>query len=77
MPSMRFTSPERWWRAAAAPLIGGGLGWYISWAFRLHLRAHEISAGLPLTARIIVSCVAVAVGLTLAVLIMRTHPHSQ
>jgi hypothetical protein len=28
---------------------------------------------LPLTARIIVSCIAVAVGLSLAVLIMRTH----
>jgi hypothetical protein len=70
--SMRIASPERWWRAAAAPLIAGSIGWAVSGSFRLRLRA-STSPELPLTARIIVSCIAVAVGLGLAVLIMRTH----
>ncbi len=61
MHGTRIASPERWWRAATAPLIAGFLGW----------------AGLPRavapTPRIIVTCLAVAVGLYLAALIMRTH----
>ena len=61
LTGMRIASPERWWRAATAPIIGGLLGW----------------AGPPLaaapTARIIATCLGVAVGLYLAVLITRTH----
>lgn len=72
MPSMRITSPERWWRAAAAPLVAGWIGWVLSGSFRLGLRA-STSPELPLTARINVSCIAVGVGLGLAALIMRTH----
>jgi hypothetical protein len=73
VPSMRIASPERWWRAATAPLIAGVIGWFLSGSFRLALRARAASAGLPLTARIVVSCLGVAVGLWLAALIMRTH----
>jgi hypothetical protein len=58
---MRITSPERWWRAATAPLIAGLLGWA------------GPPRAVPLTVRIIVACLAVAVGLYLAALIMRTH----
>ena len=72
MPSMRIASPERWWRAAAAPLIAGWVGWVVSGSLRLGLRA-STSRELPLTARIIVMCIAVAVGLGLAALIMRSH----
>jgi len=71
--SMRIASPERWWRAATAPLIAGVLGWYLSGAFRWRLRAHPADAGLPLAAKIVVSGLAVSVGLGLAVLIMRAH----
>ena len=58
---MRIASPERWVRAATAPLIAGLLGW-----------AGPPQAVGP-TARIILACLAFAVGLCLAVLIMRTH----
>lgn len=69
---MRIASPERWWRAAAAPLIAGWIGWAASESLRRGLRSGT-SPGLPLAARIIVSCFAVAVGLGMAVLVMRTH----
>lgn len=72
MPSMRIASPERRWRAAVAPLAAGLIGWVLAGSFRLGLQPGT-SVGLTLTARIIVSCLAVAVGLCLAALIMRTH----
>lgn len=58
---MRIASPERWWRAATAPVIGGSLGW-----------AGPPQA-VPPTARIIVTCLGAAVGLYLAVMILRAH----
>ncbi len=72
MPSMRMASPERRWRAATVPLITGLIGWVLAGSFRPGLR-HVGDTGLPLTARIAVTCLAVGVGLCLAVLIMRTH----
>jgi hypothetical protein len=72
VPSMRIVSPERRWRAVAAPVVAGLIGWILAGSFRLGLRGGG-SPGLPLTARIIVLCLAVAVGLCLAVLIMRTR----
>jgi hypothetical protein len=71
VPSMRIASPERWWRAATAPFIAGLAGW-LAGAIRPRLHPGP-SLGLPLTARIAVTCLAVAVGVWLAVLIMRTH----
>jgi hypothetical protein len=55
-----------------APLAAGLIGWVLAGSFRLGLQPGT-SVGLTLTARIIVSCLAVAVGLCLAALIMRTH----
>ena len=72
MPSMRIASPERRWRAAAAPPIAGWIGWVISGSLRLGLRPGT-PPQVPLTPRVIVTCLAVAVGLGLAVLILRTH----
>lgn len=72
MPSMRITSPERRWRAAAAPLIAGWIGWVIAGSLRLGSRPGP-AAEVPLTLRIIVGCFAVAVGFGLAALIMRSH----
>jgi hypothetical protein len=72
MPSMRIASPERRWKAAAAPLAGGLIGWGLAAPFRLERRGGG-APGLPLTARVIVICLAAAVGLCLAALIMRTH----
>jgi hypothetical protein len=72
VPIMRIASPERRWRAATAPLIAGLIGWVLAGSFRQRGRFAAYSA-LPLTARIVVTCFAVAVGLCLAVLIMRTH----
>jgi hypothetical protein len=69
---MRIASPERWWRAALAPLFLGGAGWYLSGAFRLGLHAGS-SRDLPTLARIAVTCAAFAVGLVLAVLTARAH----
>jgi hypothetical protein len=72
MSSMRIASPERRWRAAAAPLVAGLLGWVLAGSFRLGLRPGA-SPELPLAVRIIVTCLAVAIGCCLTVLIMRTH----
>ena len=72
VPGMRMTSPERRWRAATAPLVAGLIGWTLAGSFQPGPRPGA-APGLPLTARIIVTCLAVAVGLCLAVLIMRTH----
>jgi hypothetical protein len=69
---MRIASPERRWRAATAPLITGAVGWIISESVHLGVRA-STSAGLSLTARLILCGIAVSIGLWLAVLIMRTH----
>lgn len=60
MPSMRFVSPERWWRAAAAPLVAGWLGYGLS----------RSGAGIVGT---ILCWLVVAAGLCLAVLVIRTH----
>ena len=60
MPSMRFVSPERWWRAVAAPLVAGWLGYGLS----------RSGAGVV---GIILCWLVVAAGLCLAVLVMRTH----
>jgi len=72
MASMRFASPERRWRAGTAPLIAGVLGWSLAVSFRLGLRPGA-APELSLTARLLVTCLAIAIGLALAVLIMRTH----
>ncbi len=69
---MRIVSPERRWRAAAAPLIAGAVGWFLAGSFRLGLHAGA-SPGLSLAARIVVTCAAVAIGLVIGFLIMRTH----
>jgi hypothetical protein len=71
--SMRVASPERWWRAATAPLVAGLTGWFLSGSLRLGHMPGNPPRGLPPLAQIIVTCLAVAVGLCLAVLIMRTH----
>jgi len=72
MPSMRIASPERRWRATVAPLIAGWIGWVISGSLRLGVH-RGTPAEVPLTPRIIVTCLAVTVGIGLAVLILRTH----
>jgi hypothetical protein len=72
VPSMRIASPERRWRAALAPLAAALIGWCLSLSSRLGVRPGG-SPELPLTARIVVTCIAFLVGLCLAVLIMRTH----
>jgi hypothetical protein len=69
---MRIASPERRWRAATAPLISGLVGWILAWSLRARMRQGGYT-GLPLAARIVVTCLAIAVGLYLAVLIMRAH----
>ncbi len=73
MPGMRIASPERRWRAATAPLIGGLIGWFGSGSIRLALRAAAPPESIPLPVRILVTCLAVAAGLYLAVLILQTH----
>jgi hypothetical protein len=72
VPGMRFASPERWWRAATAPVIAAGVGWLVAGSVRLGIRP-AASPGLPLVDGILVTCLAVAVGLWLAVLILQTH----
>ena len=73
MPRMRIASPERRWRAAAAPVLAGLIGWFLTVSIRLRTRTGGPPWTVPLTARIVISCIAVAVGLWLAVMIMRTH----
>jgi hypothetical protein len=63
-----IASPERRWRAAASPVIG----WVVAGSVRLGLR-DGVPAGLPAPARALVLSGAVAIGLGLAVLIMRTR----
>ena len=70
---MRIASPERRWRAVAAPVLAGLVGWFLAGSVRLRTRTGAAPWTVPLTARIVVACLAVAVGLWLAVLIMRTH----
>jgi hypothetical protein len=67
-----ISSPERRWRAASAPLIAGLIGWIVAESIRLGTRP-GISPGVPLAAKITVTCCALAAGLALAVLIMRTR----
>jgi hypothetical protein len=67
-----ISSPERRWRAAAAPLIASAIGWIVAASVHLGLRPGT-SPGLSLPARIIVICGAVAIGLGLAGLILRTR----
>jgi hypothetical protein len=67
-----MSSPERRWRAATAPLIAGVIGWILAGSIHLGVRPGA-SPGLSLTARIIVVCSAVVIGLGLAGLIMRTR----
>jgi len=67
-----ISSPERPWRAAAAPLLAAVIGWILADGWHLGLRPGA-SPGLPLAARITVICGAFAIGLGVAVLIMRTH----
>jgi hypothetical protein len=69
---MRIASPERWWRAALAPLIAGWAGWYLAGGFRLGLSAGT-SRALPAAARIAVTCAAFAAGAVLAVRTARAH----
>jgi hypothetical protein len=71
-PDMCVVSPERRWRAAASPVIGGVIGWILTESLRLGVRPAR-SSGLPLAAKIVVVCGAVVIGLSLAVLIMRTR----
>lgn len=69
---MCVASPERPWRAAASPLIAGVIGWILSESLRPGVHPGP-SPGLPLVAKMIVVGGAVVIGLTLAVLIMRTR----
>jgi len=69
---MRLASPERWWRAAAALVIAGTVGWVLSESIHLGFRP-ATSPGLPLSARIAVIGVAFTVGVWLAILTLRTH----
>ena len=67
-----ISSPERTWRAAAAPVIAAVIGLILADGLRLRLRPGP-PQGLPLAARITVICVAAVIGLGFAALIMRTH----
>jgi hypothetical protein len=69
---MRIASPERRWRATVVPLVAGWIGWVISGSLRLGVHSRA-PAEVPLTPRIIVTCLAVSIGIGLAVLILRTH----
>jgi hypothetical protein len=70
--TMRIASPERPWRAAAALVIAGAIGWAVSVSVRLSVRPGT-SPGLPASDRVVVIAVALAIGAALAVLIWRTH----
>jgi hypothetical protein len=67
-----ISSPERPWRAGAAPLIAAVIGWVLAASVRLGVRPGT-SPGLPLAARISVICTAAVIGLCFAALIMRTR----
>lgn len=67
-----IASPERRWRALSAPLIAGVIGWILATSFHLGVRP-ATSPGLPMAAKLILTCSAFAIGLGLAVLIMRTR----
>jgi hypothetical protein len=69
---MSVASPERRWRAATSPLIAGVIGWILAESLHLGVR-RATSPGLPLAAKIVMVCVAVVIGLSLAVLITRTR----
>lgn len=69
---MCVASPERRWRAAASPLIAGVIGWILAESLQLGVRP-AAPPGLPLAAEIVMVCGAVVIGLSLAVLIMRTR----
>jgi hypothetical protein len=69
---MRIASPERRWRAATAVVAAGVAGWVVSASIRLGFRPGT-SPRLPLSARIGVIGIAVALGAGLAILIWRTH----
>jgi hypothetical protein len=69
---MCISSPERRWRAAAAPLIAAVIGWIVPWSIHFGVRPGA-SPGLSLTARVIVVCAAFAIGVVLAGLVMRTR----
>jgi hypothetical protein len=72
MPDIRIASPERRWKATAAPLIAAWIGWVISGP--LGLGSHPGTPPvLPLTPRLIVTCLALTIGIGLAVLILLTH----
>jgi hypothetical protein len=70
--TMRIASPERGWRAAAAFVIAGVVGWAVSASIRLGARPGT-SAGLPTGARIGVIGVALAIGAALAILTWQSH----
>jgi hypothetical protein len=72
VPEIRIASPERWWRAATAPVIAAGAGWFAARSVRLGTRPGN-APGLPTAYAIVLTGLAVAVGLLLAVLIMRSH----
>ena len=71
-PPVSIASPERQWRAAASPLIAGTAGWILAGSLHLDLRSAPPTP-LPTAATVSVISGAVAIGLALAVLIMRTR----
>jgi len=70
--STRFTSPEKWWRAAAALVAAGVAGWVVSVSIRLRMRP-GVAPGLPPVARLGVIGAALVIGLWLAIAILRAH----
>jgi hypothetical protein len=72
LPGMCIASPERWWRAATAPVIAGAAGWVVALSVRLGVRP-GLSPGLPLSARIGIVAGAIAIGAGLAILTLRTR----
>jgi hypothetical protein len=71
-PGTQIASPERWLRAASAPVLMAGAGWVVAASVRLGFRGGA-SPRLPTAGTILVTCLAAAAGLGLAVLILRTH----
>jgi hypothetical protein len=68
---MRIASPERRWRAAAAPLIGVVLGWQIG-GLRLAV-PHGPALAVTAAGRLTTAIAGLAIGTCVAVLVMRTH----